>query len=329
MAVGSGLSSSFGYSKETVYGTRVAPAKFVPHRKFDVNGIYQRVTGEGIVSGALSPRGDQLAEVSTAATASAEFDVQTLNMVRLIENLMGTTAVSAQQGGTAAYLHTFTLGDNLGKMLTMQSNAPLRDGTTKAKEITGAKCTSATFSVGVNELLTAQMEFDGQGYSTAQTLASPSYVASKVFNFKQAAFKLGTFNSEVAISGVRAFSCTIDRPQDVDAYQFGAAGVKQQPVLNGLTSITGSIEFDYINTADFETRMSAMTLDSLVFECVTTTAIATTYFPTFRITLPGVHFEGMVNAEGTDVVRPTFSFTHLYDGTNMPFIQIMSSETSV
>jgi len=328
MPVGSGLSSSAGYSKETVYGTRVAPAKFIPHRRFDINGIYNRVQGEGIVSGALSPRGDQLAEVSTAGTASLECDVQTLNMVRLIENLMGGSS-SAQQGGSAAYLHTFTLQDNLGKSMTLQSNAPLRDGTAKAKEVTGAKATSATFSVGVNELLTMQMEFDAQGYSTSQSLASPSYVASKVFNFKQAAFKLGTFNSEVAISGVRAFSCTIERPMDVDAYQFGASGVKQQPVLNGLTSITGSIEFDYVAVADFETRMSAMTLDSLVFECVTTTAIASTYYPTFRITLPGVHFEGMVNAEGTDVVRPTFSFTHLYDGTNMPFIQIMSSETSV
>lgn len=333
MSIGSGLSGSFGWSKETVaYGTRVAPAKFIRHRTCEFTRVQNRVQGEGIQSGALGLRGDQLMEVTTAATATVEFDVTTLGIVQLIENLMGG-ASSAQQGGSAAYLHTFTLANNYAttsKSLTLQQNVALRTGTDKAKEITGAKCTSATFSVGVNELLTASMEFDGYGYDTGQSLASPSYVSGLPFHFGQANLKLGTYASESAVTGIRAFSCTIARPMEVEAFTFNSSGKKIQPILNAPTEITGTVEADYLATADFEDRFTGMTLPSLVFECVTTTVIASTYYPTFRITLPGIEISGPgQNNNGYDVPRTAWDYTWKYDGTNLPSIQIMSSETTV
>jgi len=334
MSIGSGMSSSFGWSKETVaYGTRVAPAKFIRHRSCSLLPMYNRVQGEGITAAGLGLRGDHLVQTHSASTASVEFDVATLNMVQLMENLMGTTTGSVQQAATAAYLHTFTLADNYAttsKSLTLQTNVALRTGTDKAKEITGAKATSATFSTGVGELLTASMEFDGQGYSTAQSLAAPSYVSGLPFHFGQAALKLGTYASESAVSGVRAFSATINRNMDTEAFTFGAPTAKLQPVSNAPVEISGSIEADYLATADFEDRFTGLTLPSLVFECVSTTVIASTYYPTFRITVPGVHISGPgVTNEGRDVPRQSWDWNWVYDGTNLPTIQIMSTETSV
>lgn len=333
MSIGSGLSGSFGWAEQgSAYGTRAAPSKFIRHRSCDFQPVFNRVQGEGIQSGALGPRSDQLVQTHQAATASVEFDVVTLNMVQLIEQLMGGSS-SAQQGGSAAYLHTFSLQDpttavKLG--LTLQTNVALRAGTDKAKEIIGARPTSATFSVGVGELLTCQMEFDGQKYDTSQSLASPSYVSGLPFHFGHANLKLGTYNSESAVTGVRAFSCTINRPQDTEGFIFNNSGLKQAPVLNGLTEISGTVEADYIATADFEDRFTGQTYPSLVFECVTTTAIASTYYPTFRITLPGVHFSGPgQNNDGYDVPRNQWSYNWVYDGTNLPKIEVQSSETSV
>ena len=61
MSIGSGLSGSFGWSKQTTdYATRVAPAKFIRHRGCDFQPVFNRVQGEGIQSGALGLRGDQL-----------------------------------------------------------------------------------------------------------------------------------------------------------------------------------------------------------------------------------------------------------------------------
>lgn len=337
MSIGSGLSGSFGWSKQSsAYATREAPAKFIRHRSCEFMPVLNRVQGEGIQSGALGPRSDQHVQTHQGATASVEFDVTTLNMVQLMEAIMGGSS-SAQQGGTAAYLHTFTLQDPttaVARGLTLQQNVALRAGTDKCKEVVGARATSATFSIGRGEILTGSVEFDGYKYDDAQTLASPSYVSGVPFKFDEAALKLGTYSSESSVTGVRAFSCTINRPQDTESYGFGAAGYKVAPVLNGLTEISGSIEADYIAVADFEDRYLDKTYPSLVFECVGTVAsgkaaIATTYFNTFRITLPGVHIEGAVNNSGYAETSNSWNYSWVYDGTNLPSIQVMSSETSV
>lgn len=335
MAIGSGLSGSFGYSKQgSAYTTRTAPAKFIRHRSCDFQPVYNRVQGEGIQSGALGFRSDQLVQTHQAGTASVEFDVVTLNMVQLFDQLMGSSAVSAQQGGTAAYLHTLALADpgpnQSARGMTLQAGVPLRDGTVKAKEIVGARATSATFSVGIGELLTCQMEFDGYKYDTTQALASPSYVTSVPFHFGHAVLKLGTYASEAAVTGIRAFSCTINRPHDTEDFTFNSSGYKSAPVLNGMTEISGTIEADYGVVADFETPFTGKTHPSLVFECVHETVIASSYYPTFRITLPGIHISGPgQNVAGYDVPTNQWNYNWVYDGTNLPKIEVISTETSV
>jgi Phage tail tube protein len=263
--------------------------------------------------------------------------VVTLNMVQLMEALMGGSS-SAQQGGTAAYLHTFTLQEPttaVARGMTLQQNVALRGGTDKAKEIVGARPISATFSVGRGELLTSQFEFDGQKYDTSQTLASPSYVSGVPFHFGEAALKLGTYGAESAVTGVRAVSATVTIPQDTEYQSFGGGGLKGAPVPNAPVTISGTIDADYVATADFEDRFTGMTFPSLVFECVGAVAtgkpaIASTYFPTWRLCVPGVHFTGPgQNNAGRDVPSNQWAWDWVEDGTNQPFIQVMSSETSV
>jgi hypothetical protein len=329
VAIGSGLAGSFGWSKESTYGTRVAPAKFIRHRTATFNREQTRVQGIGVQSGALGPRGDHYVETNTWATAQVDFDVATLNMLQLWENLMGTSTGPTLINGSS-YSATFTLADNVGKMLTMQSNVPLRGGTNKAKEITGAKATAATFSVAVGELLQCSMEFDGRKYDTAQTLASPSYVSGVPFHFGQANLKLGTFSSETAVTGVRSFSATVSRPMDTEAFIFNNSGLKQEPVLNDLAEITGTITADYLATADFEDRFTGLTLPSLVFECVSTVAISGANYPTFRLTIPGVSIDGPAqNVDGYEVPMNDWNFQWRYDGTNLPSIYVVTSESSL
>lgn len=336
MSIGSGLSSSFGWSKETVaYGTRVPPAKFIRARTAKTEYLPNRVIGEGIQSGTYGLRGDHLVRTHEAASASVEFDVPSVGALQLWENLMGGSSSSVVSG--SAYGHTFTLQDidaATSKSLTIQTNTALRGGTDKAKEVTGAKATSATFSVGRGELLTCSMEFDGRKYDTGQTLASPSYVAApaydKLFAFRHAALKLGTFGGESAVDGPFAFTCTINRGMDTEDFRFGNSGLKSRPVLNTWTEITGVIESDYIATADFEDRFTGMTLPSLVFEVVGDTAVTGAVYPTFRITLPGVEFTGpSQNNDGPAAPTNQWAFTWRWDGTNLPTLYQINAETSV
>ncbi|MFB6726930.1 acyl-CoA dehydrogenase family protein, partial [Kribbella sp. NPDC056345] len=58
--------------------------------------------------------------------------------------------------------------------------------------------------------------------------------------------------------------------------------------------------------------------------------IETTYADTFRVTLPAVRLdEGPPTVDGFGVVKPTFNFTGLYDGTNQPKIEIISTEATL
>lgn len=332
---GSGLWDSFGWSKQTAdYATRVAPAKFTPFNSADFQLVPNRVQGEGIRSGALGARSDQLVQTHQAATAAVNFDVLTLGQVQLWEALMGGSSSGVITG--SAYGHTFNLQDPstaVARGLTLQRNVQLRGTSTdKAKEITGARATSATISVGIGEKVTCDMEFDGRKYDTTQTYASPSYVTGVPFHHRQANLKLGTYASEAAVSAgvVRAFSCTISRPMDVEDYTFNNSGFKSAPVLNGLTEITGTVEANYTATADFEDRFTGMTFPSMVFEVVGDTLISGSSYPTFRITIPGVHFDGpSQNNDGYDTPKNAWTWRWVYDGTNLPSIYVISTETSV
>ncbi|MGW9375601.1 hypothetical protein ACWGVR_36985, partial [Streptomyces xanthophaeus] len=63
---------------------------------------------------------------------------------------------------------------------------------------------------------------------------------------------------------------------------------------------------------------------------VTGALIETTYADTFRVTLPAVRLdEGPPTVDGFGVVKPTFNFTGLYDGTNQPKIEIISTEATL
>jgi hypothetical protein len=85
---------------------------------------------------------------------------------------------------------------------------------------------------------------------------------------------------------------------------------------------------DYVSTTldDLHTSDAAT---SLVVEFVGP-LIASTFYETFRITLPAIKVdEAPPTIEGFDVVKPSYQFTGLYDGTNQPSIVYMSTDTAV
>lgn len=120
----------------------------------------------------------------------------------------------------------------------------------------------------------------------------------------------------------------MERPQDTERFYANQSALKKEPISNDLVKITGSLETDYVATTldDLHTSDAAT---SLVWEFVGP-LIASTYFETFRITLPAVKLdEGPPSVDGYGVIKPTFNFTGLYDATNLPKIEIISTDTTV
>ncbi|MFJ9020805.1 phage tail tube protein [Streptomyces sp. NPDC102259] len=328
MAIGSGLGAQLGIAAETTYGTFVAPAKFIEFTKESLALKKTTAQSAGIAAGRLLPLSSRRVLTRREGAGSIEMEVTNKNMGLLLQALMGTTVTPVQQVATTAYLQTHTLASTAGKSLTIQKGVPLTTGVVTDKTFLGCKITSGEFSCGVGEMLTASFEVDAKDCDEAQTLATASYSNMSPFNFMQLAVKAGTYSSETALDGIRKVSCKIERPQDVERFYAGQAGLKKEPVENDQVKISGTLETDYVGTTldDLHTSDAAT---SLVLEFIGP-IIASTYAETFRITLPAVRLdEGPPVVDGFGVVKPSFTYVGLYDGTNQPKIEYISTDVTL
>lgn len=330
MAVGSGLGASFGLIDESVYGTYVAPTRFHQFNKAEIKKKKNTVQGGGLAAGQLVQRGSQRVVATEAAEGSFEVEVAFVKMGVLLKHLLGSAAAPVQQGATTAYLQTFTLADNFGKSFSAQLGVPNRAGTVQAKTGKGGKITSAELSCKVNELLMLSGDVDYQKYSEVETLAAPSYVSPIPFHFGQMAVKLGTFGAEASVSGVKGVNVKFERGMDTEGFYGGAAGLKSEPVMNDWMKISGTIDVDNVNKADFADRFTADSSTSLVWE-FTGPIIASTYAYTFRLKLPMIFFDddGSTSVDGPDVISGSFPFVYEFDGTNQPMIDYISTDIAI
>lgn len=328
MAIGSGLGAQLGIAAEVAYGTFVAPAKFIEFTKESL--VLKKTTAQsaGIAAGRLLALSSRRVLTRREGAGSIEMEVTNKAMGLLLQALMGTSVTPVQQAATTAYLQTHTLASVAGKSLTVQKGVPLTTGTVTDKTFLGCKVTSAEFSCGVGEMLTASFEVDAKDCDETQTLAAATYPTMAPFHFMQMAVKTGTYGAEVAHDGIRKMSLKVERPQDVERFYAGQAGLKKEPIENDQVKITGSVETDYVSTAldDLHTSDAAT---SLVWEFVGP-LIEATHFETIRFTLPAVRLdEGPPVVDGFGVVKPTYNFTGLYDGTNQPKIEYISTDVTL
>ncbi|MFJ2718995.1 phage tail tube protein [Streptomyces sp. NPDC087437] len=328
MAIGSGLGAQLGIAAETTYGTYKAPTQFIEFTKESLALKKTTAQSAGIAAGRLLALSSRRVVTRREAQGTVDIEVTNLGMGLLIQALMGTTVTPVKQATSTAYLQTHTLADTRGKSLTIQKGVPLTNGTVTPKSFTGCKVTSGEFECEAGGMLTGSFEFDGKDCDEAQILAAASYSNMRPFHFGQMALKSGAFGSETALDGIRKVSCKIERPQDVERFYANQSALKKEPVANDQVKITGSLESDYVATTldDLHTSDGAT---SLVWE-FTGALIESTYNDTFRITLPAVKLdEGPPVVDGFGVVKPTFNYSALYDGTNQPKIEIISAEAAL
>lgn len=334
MAIGSGLAAQFGIAAESTYGTYVAPTRFYEFDSQELKKVKNTAQGAGLAAGRFMHLGSRRVVTSQAGGGSVQgIEVSTKSMGLLLNHLTGGTATVTQQGATAAYLQTHTFADNVGKYLTGQTGVPGTNGTVNPYTFLGGKVLSAEFSCGLDETVKSNWEFDFKRLVETETLASASYASGLIpFNFAEMNIKLGTYASEASVSGVRKATVKFERPQATDRFYAGAtvAGTKAEPLMSDFLMVSGSFEVDLVTKADFADRYAADTSTACVVEWVGATAIAATHFPTFRIKIPQIFLdEGTPTVGGPGVVTTTFNFVGTYDGTNLPSIEYMSTDTAI
>lgn len=330
MAIRSGLAAQCGVAAESTFATNVASTSFYPFAKIALQKVKNTVTAAGITAGALGQLGAWRRVTTTAGKGSLEGPVVNRKMGLFLQALMGTTATPVQQAATAAYLQTHTLADTFGKSLSLQAGVPERSGTVRPYTLNGSKINDAEFTFEVDKAVTVKFGIDAQAMSEVPSLAVASYVTSRPFVGTDASFKVGaTFGSEAAVSGVKKVAVKIDRGLKDDGFYLGASGLKAEQVIADYTKITGSIGADFLDKTVFADRFAADTGFYLVIEAVGA-LIASTYYDRITIKLPGCFLDGDTpTVDGVDVVSGDFPFTWMYDGTNLPVIEYMSTDVTL
>ncbi|MFF2226288.1 phage tail tube protein [Streptomyces globisporus] len=328
MAIGSGLGAQVGIAAESSYGTYVAPTKFVEFTKESLQLRKVTAQSQGIAANRLLALAARRVVTQRSGAGNLEMEVTNKAMGTLLQTLMGTSVTPVQQAATAAYLQTHVLADTAGKSLTIQKGVPLTTGTVTRKNFLGCKIISAEFSCEVGGMLTASFEIDSKDCEETSVLAVATYPSMAPFHFAQMSLKTGVYASEVARNGIRKVSVKIERPQATERYYAGQSGTKAEPIANDLVKITGSIEGDYVDTILDDLHTSDATT-ALVWD-FTGPLIAATHYERFTVKLPAIKIDDAPpTVEGYDVVKPTLSFTGLYDGTNQPSIEYMSTDVTL
>jgi hypothetical protein len=105
--------------------------------------------------------------------------------------------------------------------------------------------------------------------------------------------------------------------------------LKREPVTNARAQISGTIQADYVDKTIWADRFVSHASFSLVIEAKGA-LIASTYYQTFRITLPGCFIEGDTpDLASADVINGAFPFVYRYDGTNQPKIEYISTDVTL
>jgi len=229
MAIGSGLGAQIGIAAESVYGTFVAPAKFIEFTKESL--VLKKTTAQsaGIAAGRLLPLSSRRVVTQRQGSGTLDMEVTNKGMGLLLQTLMGTSVTPVQQTATTAYLQTHTLADVFQKSLTIQVGVPLTTGVVTDKTFVGCKVISAEFSCEVGGMLTVSLEIDAKNVDETQTLAVASYSNMSPFHFGQMALKTGTFGTETVRDGIRKVSVKYERPQAVDRFYANSSGLKAEP----------------------------------------------------------------------------------------------------
>lgn len=330
MTVGSGIGGQVGIVAETTYGTYVAPTRFLPVTGSDLKKVKNTTDITPFGAGNLIKPSWGREVTTKGGGGSIDLPVVNKGMGLIIQALMGTTVTPVQQATSTAYLQTHTLADTAGKSLTAQVGVPNTAGTVNPYSFVGCKVMGGEFTLEVAKELTAKFDLDAQDVTEGETLAAASFATGlRPFVGTDVTAKIGTYGSEASVSGVTKATVKIDRSLGVERYYFGGAGLKAEPIINGFAPITGTITADFVTKADWADRFRDDTEFSLVLEAVGS-LIESTYYHTFRITIPGCRLDGDTpTLSGQEVVSGDFPFTALFDGTNLPKIEIISTDTAV
>jgi hypothetical protein len=341
MTTGSGLDGQVGIKLETVVGTPVTVDKFLEFNSEGFSFDPGFIEPSGLRVGVKFKRGSRLVQSRKMVSGTLELNYATRLMGTLWKAALGssvTTPSVLTAGQSGSQIHQ--TGDLLGKSLTVQVGRPQpSDQVVKPHTYSGCKVTDWEWSVSDNDIAKFALSFDGWDEATATALATASFVTPvSEFNFSQnTAFSIGgtigganplTYTGGTPVSAiVRSLSLKGTNSFANERFGLGNAGVKKEQLENGFTTITGTLEAEYLQS-EWYTPFKANTSTSLQAKFEGAVIGSSPDKETCEFIIPQIRIKNVSpQVTGPDLVTATVEFEVYSDGTNNPFqVKVFSGD---
>jgi hypothetical protein len=319
-----GQDARVGVAVETTYGTRVAPARFLPLTGEDLGYTYNRYESPAIGTGRWARPSIVTTQVGSGSISG---DVTSTGMGYLLQGLHGNTVTPVQQAATTAYQQTHTLDTAPNKSYSFQvQTPPVNTNVLIPHDMYGAMFGGITFSWSPAGVLSYNIPIVYRELDLTQTNAS--YVAPsayELFSFKGGQVKIaGSTEANIVGDG----SLTLGMALRDDAFALGSGGLIAKPAETDKPTASGSFTADFNDNANL-TRVTANTVADVVmlFEGST---IASTYKYTLEFTMPDCVFTtSRPTVSGPGPLQLTVTFSAASSTAAPPVIRYITTGTTL
>lgn len=311
-------------SRESIYGTRVVPARAILFAEESVAFTRNRAFSQTLGMGRWARPSTLTTRVGSGAISG---EVPTTGFGYLLDALHGNTVVPVQQAATTAYLQTHTLDTPPSKSYSLQKQVPpVTSNTLVPLDYLGAMFTGITFNWSAGGLFGWSMPTVVQDELTGQALAT--YVAPTAwqpFGFQGGSVTVG---GVVEANVIGDGSVTLGANMRDDAYALGTGGTIAKPVETDKPAASGTFTADFNDITNINRVVNNTVADVVLkFEGAT---IATTYKYTVEVTLKDCVFTSPSPAVGgPGPVQQTVAFTAASSSGNAPIIKYISTDTAL
>jgi len=313
-----------GIAKETSYGEPVTPAKFIDIVKESIGADQEILLAETV-------RGrDYYKQSAGVVKVSGGFDffVAPENGIgQLLYYCLGTVS-SAQQGGTAAYLHTITPADN-PPSFTVEKGLDAITGL----QYPGCKVSKLTLKSVRKENLSCSIDLIGKTEKVV-SLSTPTWS-----NLPDLTFMQGTFKIDASACGdITGIEARIFNALLGDEYRPQSRVISKLPV--GSRKVEGRLDLEFVDKAQLEkfygaaaatepqATLTGVALD-LKWEGAT---IEGAYKYSLQLEIPQVYYttaKAVLNKR--DLILQGVDFEAIYDATSTWVIRakLQNKETTL
>lgn len=322
MAAGS--DARVAISKEVTYGTRVAPARFVPLTAEDLGFTINRYSSPVVGIGMWARPSIVTTKVGSGSLSG---DVPSTGFGFLLDGLHNETVTPVQQTTTTAYLQTHTLSSPPSKSFSVQvGTPPVTSATLVPHEMHGAMMGGITFSWSAGGVLSYQIPVVYQNLDLTQTLIT--YVAPAaygLFSFRGGALTVaGVAEGNITGDG----SVTIGYSLRDDAFTLGSGGLIAKPVLTDKPTGSGTFTADFVDNANINRALNDTQADVVL--TFTGAVIEGAHSETISITLPDCKFTtGRPTVSGPGPLSQEVTFEAASSTNDPPVITYKSTDTAL